>query len=56
MGGSISLIHLATHGEFPAGDPSQSYIQLWDEQLSIDPPVELLVLSALRFAPTKQDV
>jgi CHAT domain-containing protein len=53
------IIHLATHGEFQAGDPSQSYIQLWDEQLSLDrlrelgwnnPPVELLVLSACRTA------
>jgi filamentous hemagglutinin family protein len=53
------IIHLATHGEFQSGDPSQSYIQLWDEKLSLDrlrelrwndPPVELLVLSACQTA------
>ena len=54
------IIHLATHGEFRAGDPSQSYIQLWgEEQIKLDelrklgwhqPAVELLVLSACRTA------
>jgi CHAT domain-containing protein len=54
------IIHLATHGEFRAGDPSQSYIQLWgQEQIKLDelrklgwhePAVELLVLSACRTA------
>jgi CHAT domain-containing protein len=53
------IIHLATHGEFQSGDPSRSYIQLWDEKLSLDrlrelrwndPPVELLVLSACQTA------
>ncbi|MGL6284517.1 MAG: CHAT domain-containing protein, partial [Microcoleaceae cyanobacterium] len=53
------IIHLATHGEFQPGDLSNSYIQLWDEKLSIDelqklnfaePPVDLLVLSACRTA------
>ncbi|MEL7035831.1 MAG: CHAT domain-containing protein [Cyanobacteria bacterium J06592_8] len=54
------IIHLATHGEFRAGDASQSYIQLWgDEQLKLnelrklgwhEPAVELLVLSACRTA------
>ena len=49
------IVHLATHGEFQSGDPSNSYIQLWDEKLRLDelrtlgwsnPAVELLVLSA----------
>jgi filamentous hemagglutinin family protein len=54
------IIHLATHGEFRAGDPSQSYIQLWgEEQIKLDelrklgwhePAVELLVLSACQTA------
>lgn len=54
------IIHLATHGEFQAGDQSNSYIQLWgNEKLRLDglrelkwnnPPVELLVLSACRTA------
>ena len=53
------IVHLATHGEFKAGDPSNSYIQLWDEKLRLDelrqlgwnnPAVELLVLSACRTA------
>ncbi|MBE9042616.1 CHAT domain-containing protein, partial [Oscillatoriales cyanobacterium LEGE 11467] len=53
------IIHLATHGEFQAGDASNSYIQLWDEKLRLDelrllgwnnPAVELLVLSACKTA------
>ncbi len=53
------IIHLATHGEFKSGSPSESYIQLWDDQLQLDriremgwnsPVVELLVLSACRTA------
>jgi len=53
------IVHLATHGEFRPGDLSNSYIQLWDRQLSLDdirelgldtPPAELLVLSACRTA------
>ncbi|MBE9115280.1 CHAT domain-containing protein, partial [Lusitaniella coriacea LEGE 07157] len=53
------IIHLATHGEFKSGKPSNSYIQLDDTQLTLDqlrtlgwhdPPVELLVLSACRTA------
>ncbi|MGD2182244.1 CHAT domain-containing protein [Lusitaniella coriacea] len=59
------IIHLATHGEFRAGKPANSYIQLWDSQLSLDrlkslgwdndPPVELLVLSACRTALGDRD-
>ena len=53
------IIHLATHAEFEAGDPSHSYIQLWDTKLQLDqlgqmnwndPPVDLLVLSSCRTA------
>lgn len=56
----FGIIHLATHGEFRSGDPSNSYIQLWDGKLQLnqlsqlkwnkEPPVELLVLSACRTA------
>lgn len=55
----FGIIHLATHGEFSPGEPSNSHIQLWDEKLPLDslrtlgwnnPPVELLVLSACRTA------
>ncbi|MGL6281510.1 MAG: CHAT domain-containing protein, partial [Microcoleaceae cyanobacterium] len=58
------LIHLATHGEFQPGDISNSFIQLWDDQLHLDdlrqlnwdtPPVELLVLSACRTAIGDED-
>ncbi|MBD1930619.1 MULTISPECIES: CHAT domain-containing protein [Cyanophyceae] len=53
------IIHLATHAEFKPGEPSKSYIQLWDTQLRLNqlrqlewnnPPVQLLVLSACRTA------
>ncbi|MBW4556354.1 MAG: CHAT domain-containing protein [Trichormus sp. ATA11-4-KO1] len=55
----FGIIHLATHGEFRPGVPSNSYIQLWDTQLQMDqlrqlgwnnPPVQLVVLSACRTA------
>ncbi|MBE9067702.1 CHAT domain-containing protein [Leptolyngbya cf. ectocarpi LEGE 11479] len=57
--GDYSILHLATHGEFRAGDPSNSYIQFWDQRVTLsqlpnlslnDPPVDLLVLSACRTA------
>jgi len=53
------VVHLATHAVFNRGDASNSYIQLWDELLTLDdirevnwrdPSVELLVLSACRTA------
>ena len=54
------IIHLATHGEFKPGIPSNSYIQLSDTRLTLDrvrelgwnqpPKVELLVLSACKTA------
>jgi CHAT domain-containing protein len=57
---SFEIIHLATHADFQPGDASNSYIQLWDNQLKLDqlrqmgwnqpPQIELLVLSACRTA------
>lgn len=55
----FAILHLATHAEFKAGQPSNSYIQLWNGQLQLDqlrqlslnnPVVELMVLSACRTA------
>jgi filamentous hemagglutinin family protein len=55
----FGIIHLATHANFRMGDRSQSYIQLWDEKLSLDqvrelgwnnPQIGLLVLSACATA------
>ena len=55
----FSIVHFATHAEFRGGRPTNSYIQLWDEKLTLDqlrqlelnnPPVTLLVLSACRTA------
>ncbi|MDA0209542.1 MAG: CHAT domain-containing protein [Cyanobacteria bacterium FC1] len=55
----FGIVHLATHGEFQPGEPSNSYIQLWDTRLGLDqlrelgwdnPPLDLLVLSACRMA------
>jgi len=60
----FGIIHLATHGEFKPGLPSNSYIQLFDTQLKLNqlrqlgwnnPPVELLVLSACRTAVGDED-
>ncbi len=54
-----AIVHLATHAEFQPGTPDNSYIQLWDDRLSLDqmrqiewgePPPALLVLSACRTA------
>ncbi|MFP4413548.1 CHAT domain-containing protein [Coleofasciculus sp.] len=53
------IIHLGTHADFKSGGPSNSYVQLWNDKLTLDqmqqmnwdnPPVELLVLSACRTA------
>ncbi|MGL5063236.1 MAG: CHAT domain-containing protein [Microcoleus sp.] len=60
----FGMIHLATHAEFRSGNPSQSYIQLWDTKLRLDqlremkwhsPQVEMLVLSACRTAVGDRD-
>ena len=56
---SFRVIHLATHSEFVPGVLSNSYIQLWNEKLSLNrmetlgwdnPVVDLLVLSSCRTA------
>jgi CHAT domain-containing protein len=56
---SYGIIHLATHGEFRPGQPSNSYIQFGDRKVQLDnlqelefnqPPVDLMVLSACRTA------
>ena len=57
---NFGIVHLATHAEFKSGEPSNSYIQFWNqEKLELDdirklqwqePPVELLVLSACKTA------
>lgn len=53
------IVHLATHAEFLPGDPDRSYIQLWDDRLTLDrlpelnwqdAEVSLLVLSACQTA------
>ena len=53
------ILHLATHGDFQPGAPSESYIQLWDRSLTLEEmealnwgqtDLELLVLSACRTA------
>jgi filamentous hemagglutinin family protein len=58
------MIHLATHASFAPGDRSNSYIQLWDQRLTLDqlsqlnwgnPPVDLLVLSACQTALGDRD-
>lgn len=56
---SVDIVHIATHAEFRPGAPDQSYIQLWDQQISMaelqsipwrEQGVNLLVLSACRTA------
>ncbi|QHV00612.1 CHAT domain-containing protein [Synechocystis sp. CACIAM 05] len=53
------LVHLATHAEFNAGSPADSYIQFVNSRLNLkeirnlqwqNPPVDLLVLSACTTA------
>jgi CHAT domain-containing protein len=53
------IVHLATHGDFQPGNIANSYIQFWNERLTMDqiralqlndPPVQLMVLSACRTA------
>ncbi|MGL4375208.1 MAG: CHAT domain-containing protein, partial [Microcoleaceae cyanobacterium] len=60
----VGILHLATHGIFQAGEPNNSFIQLWNSRLLLnqirelklyDPPVELLVLSACRTALGDKD-
>lgn len=55
---SFQIIHLATHANFNPGDASNSYIQFWDNKLTLDKmsnlpwqtPPDLLVLSACNTA------
>ncbi|MEM1241723.1 MAG: CHAT domain-containing protein, partial [Cyanobacteria bacterium P01_H01_bin.26] len=56
---SYNIVHLATHAEFKPGRPDNSYIQLWDQRLTLEemsnlnwqlPQLELLVLSACETA------
>jgi CHAT domain-containing protein len=55
------IVHFATHADFQAGFPDESYIQFWDTRLTLnklnqlgwkwnDPPTDLFVLSACRTA------
>ncbi|MGD1852267.1 MAG: CHAT domain-containing protein [Cyanophyceae cyanobacterium] len=53
------VVHLATHANFRDGGMENSYIQFWDDQLSLaelgrlnlgSPPLDLLILSACRTA------
>lgn len=55
----FEIVHLATHAQFAPGDVSQSYLQFWDDRLSLNefkelglrsPQVRLLVLSACQTA------
>ena len=58
------VLHLATHANFQAGAPGNSYIQLWNTKLQLNQiqqlgwqkiPVELLVLSACETAIGDRD-
>ncbi|MCT7985959.1 CHAT domain-containing protein [Laspinema sp. A4] len=58
------IVHLATHADFQEGNPTQSYIQLWDSQLTLnniqelklnESAIGLLVLSACKTAVGSQD-
>lgn len=56
--GSFNIIHLATHANFNPGDTTNSYIQFWDQKLTLEEmsnfswqtPPDLLVLSACNTA------
>lgn len=61
---TFDIVHFATHAEFRPGAPTNSYIQLWDRQLTLAqmgslnwrrPSLELLVLSACRTAVGDRD-
>jgi filamentous hemagglutinin family protein len=60
----FGIVHLATHADFQPGDPSNSYVQLYDRKISLDrvrelgfanPGTELLVVSACRSALGDRD-
>jgi CHAT domain-containing protein len=55
----VRVVHLATHGEFLAGRPNQSFIRFWDNNVNLAqmrqlqlnaPEVDLLTLSACQTA------
>lgn len=57
----FQILHLATHANFLPGEPNNSSIQLWQDELRLDPtqikllewdspPIDLLVLSSCRTA------
>jgi len=61
-----SIVHLASHANFRAGQPGESSIQFWDTTLPLNdlqlstlnfnrPPLELLVLSACQTALGNED-
>ncbi|BAQ62332.1 hypothetical protein GM3708_2738 [Geminocystis sp. NIES-3708] len=58
QGNSFNIIHLATHANFNQGNPNNSYIQFWDQKLTLDKMAsfpwqtapDLLVLSACNTA------
>ncbi|WP_199248967.1 CHAT domain-containing protein [[Phormidium] sp. ETS-05] len=56
---SYQIIHLATHADFQPGGLASSYIQLWNDKLTLaeipqlawsNPPIDLLVISGCRSA------
>jgi CHAT domain-containing protein len=58
-GQPVRVVHLATHGEFLAGQPNQSFIRFWDNNVNLAemrqlqlnaPEVDLLTLSACQTA------
>jgi CHAT domain-containing protein len=57
--GKYQIVHLATHSQFNAGSPKDSFIQFFDRKLTLEdirrldlnnPPVDLLVLSSCETA------
>jgi filamentous hemagglutinin family protein len=57
--GKFNIVHLATHANFEGAPLSNSYLQFWQEKLTLNdlkqlnlnqPPIDLLVLSACRTA------
>jgi CHAT domain-containing protein len=57
--GKYQIVHLATHSQFNAGSPEESFIQFFDRKLTLEdirrldlnnPPVDLLVLSSCETA------
>lgn len=57
-GNSFQIVHLASHANFNPGDTKDSYIQFWDDKLTLEQmskmpwetPPDLLVLSACNTA------